>query len=100
MRLKPGVRALGLKPEILLAIMVAESVFLPDELVITSITEGRHSRGSEHYTGMAFDARIRDVGKSRAKEITRNIHVGLGDDYDVVLEETHLHVEFDPKSPY
>ena len=100
MRLKPGVRVLGLKPELLIAIMVADSVFLPDELVLTSVTEGRHSSGSAHYTGMAFDARIRDVGESRAKQIARSIGKHLGGDYDVVLEETHLHVEFDPKSPY
>ncbi len=100
MRLKPGVRVIGIKPELLLAIMVAEREFSPDELVITSVTDGTHMRGSKHYTGMAFDARIRDVVESRAREIARSIGKQLGGDYDVILEESHLHVEYDPKSPY
>ena len=100
MRLKPGVRVLGIKPELLLAIMVTERIFHPDELVITSVTDGSHMRGSEHYTGMAFDARTRHITEARAKEIAHSIGAALGADYDVILEIDHLHVEFDPKTPY
>lgn len=100
MRLKPGVRPLGIKPEILLAIMVAERALLPNELVITSLMDGTHNRASEHYTGMAFDFRTRDLGETRAKEVAHTIGANLGTDYDVVLETDHCHVEYDPKSPY
>jgi hypothetical protein len=100
MRLKPGVRVLGIKPELLLAIMIAERAFHPNELVITSLMDGTHSRGSEHYTGMAFDARTRDVAESRAKELAHSIGAALGSDYDVILEPSHLHIEYDPKAPY
>jgi len=100
MRLKSGVRILGIKPEILLAIMMAERAFRPNEMVITSVTEGSHVRGSEHYTGNAFDCRIRDMSETRAREIAERIGVDLGNDFDVILETDHLHIEFDPKTPY
>jgi len=101
-RLKPGVRILGVKPEILLAIMVADGVFKDHglELVITSITEGTHMRGSEHYTGNAFDFRIRDITEPKVRQICHSIGGSLGADYDVVLETDHGHVEYDPKTPY
>ena len=100
MRLKPGVRLLGIKPEILLAIMVTERAYRPNELVITSIVDGSHMRGSEHYTGMAFDCRTREMSEVRAREIAHQIGADLGADFDVILETDHLHIEFDPKTPY
>jgi len=100
MRLKPGVRILGVKTEILIAIIVTERAFRPNELVITSITEGSHVRGSEHYTGNAFDCRIRDMSEVRAKEIAHQIGSNLGADFDVIMETDHMHIEFDPKTPY
>ena len=100
MRLKPGVRILGVKPEILLAMMVAERAYLPDEMTITSVMEGTHKRGSDHYTGNAFDCRIRHISRARAEEIAHQIGDALGDDFDVVLKPDHLHIEYDPKTPY
>ena len=49
-----------MKPEAVIGIMVSDSIFAPagKELVVTSGVEGRHSRGSAHYQGCAFDLRI------------------------------------------
>ena len=97
MRLKEGVRVAGVRPEIVLAMQVAEVVYQEhqSELVITSVTEGTHSPTSLHYSGAAFDCRIWNVNPRAVRD---SLADRLGEDYDVVLERTHLHVEFQPKS--
>jgi hypothetical protein len=99
MHLKPGVRAAGIRPEIVLALQVAEGVWAAQgqALVVTSLTEGRHSRTSLHYAGAAADLRIWDLDAERAR---RELAEALGEDYDVVLERDHIHCEFQPKSGY
>lgn len=102
LKLKPGTRILGIKPETVLAIAVAQSVFDSKgyDCTITSGVDGRHSRGSRHYSGYAFDLRTRHLPDTDAKQ---RIHLllkqALGADFDVILEPTHIHVEYDPKTP-
>ena len=60
------------------------------ELVITSAAEGSHSAGSLHYDGKAVD--IRKLGLFH-----REIVQILGPGYDVVDEDDHWHIEWDPK---
>lgn len=106
-RIKSGVRIGGLRPELMLAISVAESVWLKHgatELVITSAADGKHKRGSEHYAFLAVDLRthtlglVLDVRKAAVAELQER----LGPDYDVIFEDEnlpteHAHCEFDPK---
>lgn len=98
-QLKRGVRAAGIRPEIVLALQVAEGIWQDQgkALVVTSLTEGRHSRTSLHYSGAAADLRIWDLDAERAR---RELADALGEDYDVVLEQDHIHCEFQPKSGY
>lgn len=100
--LKPGVRIHGLRPETLLGIQVAHSCFAGRglETVVTSVTDGRHSRGSLHYQGAAFDLRTRHVPADAVASLAAGIRTALGGDFDVVVEKTHLHVEYQPKDPY
>ena len=98
MRLKKGVRIRGLRPEVVLAAFMANEVCekLGVEMVITSGTEGKHSWGSLHYSGCAFDFRkwnFSDNGVEARKMLSEK----LGKEFDVVLERTHIHVEFQPK---
>ena len=95
MEIKRGVRARGMSPEILLAIVIAEGIWesLGSELVITSLTDGRHGVGSYHHTGDAVDLRL---PRSRAPEAANKLSHKLGEGYDVVLEGNHIHVEYDP----
>lgn len=95
--LKQGVRVAGIRPEIALAIQVADGVWerQGSELVVTSITDGKHSPTSLHYSGAAADFRIWNIDAQRAKEDLKD---ALGGDYDVVLEKDHIHCEFQPKS--
>ena len=62
------------------------------ELVITSGKDGTHGNGSLHYEGKAVDLRTWNVLDALVKQLKAH----LGPDYDVVLEDTHLHVEYDP----
>lgn len=99
--IKSGVRTLGIRPEIVLALAeVRESYASHGQLkdfVITSVVEGAHKRASLHYTGAAADLR-RPV--LRADEIVADAKGRLGDDFDIVLEGDHLHLEWQPKIPY
>ena len=99
MRLKPGVRIHGIKPEVLFALNVLESIW-PTELVVTCGMEGKHGRGSLHYVGYAVDVRTRDLEPEELAALVSVAKDSLGQDFDVVLEKTHLHVEFQPKEPY
>lgn len=99
MRLKTGVKIQGIRPELLFALNVADRVYNThgEELVITSIKDGKHKVGSKHYSGDAADLRIKFFTEPKKKEVHARLIASLGQDYDVVLHETHIHVEFDPK---
>ena len=64
-----------------------------EEVVVTSTYEGDHSVRSLHYNHNAVDFRR----PKKFREIVARIQDALGNDYDVVLERTHIHVEYDPK---
>ncbi len=98
-KLKPGVRLTGIRPEILFAVMAAERAYnrAGHELVVTSCVDGKHGRGSLHDQGCAVDLRTRDVPADVMQAIVAEIREALGADFDVVLEQDHLHVEYDPE---
>ncbi len=64
-------------------------------MTITSGNDGLHMKESKHYENNAIDIRTRDMNNRNRtfKEIKRD----LGVNYDVILEETHIHIEYDPK---
>jgi hypothetical protein len=67
-----------------------------NDVVITCTTGGVHSVGSYHYYGYAIDFRtshLEDLDERRAFQ--EYLIFSLPFWYDVVLHETHLHVEFD-----
>lgn len=87
----------------------APSLF-SDTVVITSITDGTHSRKSLHYVGRAVDVRfmgrhrmggVLGGSESHSMERTRDwavrLRQQLGVAYDVLVEKDHLHIEWDPK---
>jgi len=99
--IKPGVRLLGLRPETMLGITVVFATYqhFGYQCVLTSVCDGRHSAGSLHYQGAAFDVRIWTVPPDRRQEVAGACREALGADFDVVLESDHLHVEYQPKGP-
>ena len=97
--IKKGVKITGLQPEILLAIIEAREVYreLDAELIITSLLDGKHMPKSFHYKGLAVDLRTRHLSNKDKMIATARLRLMLGPNYDIVLEKTHLHIEFDPK---
>ena len=90
----------GIRPEMVLAATVVMSVyseFSNAECVITSITEGKHGKNSQHYKGFAIDFRTRHIPEKFHNQLRVRTQTALGDEFDVVLEKTHLHVEYDPE---
>lgn len=98
--IKAGVNVTGIKPEIVLAVIMAQAIYARHGagLVITSALDGKHSRGSLHYSGNAIDLRTRHVSRDDAETIADELRAALGAQYDVVLEKDHIHVEFQPKA--
>ncbi len=99
MILKKSVSLKGLQPQILVAVMVANEVYKKygKDLVITSVNDSKHGEGSLHYKGFAIDTRIFYFPKGVAKKVRDEIASRLGDEFDVVLEKDHIHIEYDPK---
>ena len=104
---KYDVRSDGIEPEGAYIVIVAHRVwqrYLRKDLTVTSITDGKHSVNSLHYQGRAIDLRVKDDetglpfdGRHQLIAV-RELRRHLGKDYDVVLEPTHIHVEYDPKT--
>jgi len=63
------------------------------ELNITSTYEGDHGEGSLHYCNDAVDIRRPPAPDSVVKRLKR----ALPKDFDIVLENNHIHIEYDPK---
>ena len=98
MRLKDGVDLTGVSWRMFHAAVVAEAVYAKynAELVITSARDGKHSARSLHYEGLALDLRTRSLMREDVPRVVADMKAALGDDYDVVLESDHIHLEFDP----
>ena len=92
---------LGIQPEILVALFAAAPIWRRhgQELVVTSGTDGEHSEGSLHYSGLAVDLRTRYFGADQVYEVYEDLKKALAGEYDVVLEPSHIHLEFDVKEP-
>lgn len=98
MRLKQGVRVRGVQPEILLGLAMLEREFdaLGHELVVTSLLDGTHKRGSLHYEGLAADIRRRDLSAQECELILRDGRRRLGECFELLLESDHFHLELSP----
>ena len=100
--IKPGVDIRGIKPEALLGVMIIQSVYheFGGDTTITSGLEGRHKTGSKHYDGFAVDIRFFEYMGARIPKfnsLLKQLKEALGDDFDVIQESDHIHVEYDPK---
>ena len=100
--IKEGAEVNGLRPEMVLAYVIAITVYKDYddgdvECVITEATGGHHGVGSLHYVGQAIDLRTWGLTGSEQRSITDRLKVSLGSQYDVVLESDHIHIEYQPK---
>lgn len=99
MQLKTGVKLVGIKPELVLGLLIADSVYrrYDTDMVITSVVDGVHKRKSLHYSGYAADLRIWGFSDKMLQEVANELKKALNGDYDVIIESNHLHLEYDPK---
>lgn len=96
---KNGVDITGLRVEMLVALICADSFFaeIKKDCVVTSGLEGTHSVTSLHYNGLALDFRIRHLNETEIEMFVKNMVISLPQDFDVVREKTHVHIEYQPK---
>lgn len=95
-----NVRLDNLSSQITLAIFASAEIYKANgyDMTITSVSDGKHSRTSLHYTGQAVDLRIREIPESIVSKIHAEIKKALANgDYDVLLESNHIHIEYQPK---
>lgn len=89
-------------------LLVLYSVFQKHglDLMLTEGTGGKHAVGSLHLVGLADDYRSFTVPAELVDTIRKEVYVALGNDaakgikseFDFVLEDTHFHLEFQPKT--
>ena len=105
MQLKECVRLRDLNPQISLAALVVNSIFLKlapkVNCTITSANDSKHMKGSLHYKGAAIDFRTKDFPEDKKTLLVSEVQGALGPEFDVLLEypgedNEHLHVEYDP----
>lgn len=96
--IKPGVSIAKLTPQMAMGytIIMAVGRELSIDVIVTSGDDGKHMENSKHYDGNALDFRIRHVDANRRRFFQKAVQEALGSNFDVVLEPTHLHVEYDP----
>jgi hypothetical protein len=95
--IKQGVDLTGVQSEMTIASLIVYGIFDKhgSPSVITSGRDGHH-RTNVHYLGYALDFRTRHMNPDSLPQIQSEIAAALGPQFDVVLEDDHLHVEFDP----
>jgi hypothetical protein len=98
--IKPGVSLKKLTPQMAVAYTIACFVYYKHTGTWTKITSGDdsvHGKNSLHPAGKALDLHTNTLRPSQVHPIFTELATALGDEYDVVLEADHIHVEYDPK---
>jgi hypothetical protein len=97
---KEGTPYTGLKAMTYQAMFICAEIFNKHQfpLVITSTTDGQHMENSFHYTGEAFDIRTRRMTVVEKTNLFNKIRKALTDYskcFQVIMEENHIHIEYD-----
>lgn len=99
MTFKEGVRVFGGRPEIIWAVITAGQVYREMDnyknFVVTSMRDGTHKRGSDHYVGNAVDLRVWGFSDNERAKARDRISERLTDEYEVFDEGDHIHIGFD-----
>ena len=67
------------------------------DCIVTSGCDGMHQVHSKHYTDEALDLRRFHLEPQELDTVVQALKRTLGQDFDVVIEATHIHLEYDPK---
>lgn len=100
---KTGIYAAQLRWPIVDAINAAHDIYqsLGHDLIITSLHDGKNSHrpDSYHFKDLAVDIRTHILTTGQKKEVKRRLENMLGIRYDVILHDTHIHIEYDYEVP-
>ena len=100
---KPGVIIKKINSQMILALEAVEyawaGLYTDLNPVLTSCNDSRHMVGSRHYQDFAWDFGTinRGVKKEAAGLLVMSIKHRLRENFDVVEEPDHIHIEWDPK---
>ena len=106
MQIKSGVSLLGITPQAVVLLMIANDIYRSEfgiELRLTSGSEGKHGYASLHKSGNAIDIGTRGMQSWTSPEaVSKRLSESSGDEVDVVLEAVgtpneHIHMEWQPK---
>ena len=99
MRIKQGVKLLGIRPEIQASFFAIQRLCdeYGIEFWITCGTNGKHKRSSAHYKGLAIDVRSRDLRAVDKDRFAIELQARLQNEFDVIAHRTHFHCEWDRK---
>jgi hypothetical protein len=98
--IKAGVDLRGIAPQLAIAYTIASNIYQRHcnvPCIITSASDGKHGVNSLHYKGKALDLRTYNLPTASVNLVVHSLKDALGEQFDVVLESDHIHVEFDPK---
>ena len=93
--IKNSVDLRGLSPQMAIAYTIACKCYGQYDCVITSANDSKHGPNSLHYKGQALDLRTRHLNGQGLQSVYHKLKESLGDQFDVVLEADHIHIEFD-----
>ena len=96
--IKSGVDLRGHSPQMAIAYTIATKCYGQYDCVITSANDSKHGPNSLHYKGQALDLRTRHLNGQGLQSVYHKLKESLGDQFDVVLEADHIHVEYQPKT--
>ena len=101
-KLKRGVVIAGVQPPIYFALCAATIAYMREAcapLIVTSLKDSHESRPkSLHNKGLAVDLRTKHVNAMKVAIIAQELHEQLDPlGFDVVMENDHIHIEYDPK---
>ena len=68
------------------------------QAIVTAVEDGRHSVTSRRYAGRAIDLRTRDLEAGVIQDYASELRSALGPGWDVGVESTHIHVEWDRRN--
>ena len=99
MEFAPGCQIQGMTPELLAGLNICDEVYRSWStiMVVKHVKDGQHMRASLHYSGNAADIRTSTLPEGKAEQVATECAEACGGEYDVVLEDTHLHLEYQPK---
>jgi len=105
-KVKKGADISNLNVEMREALPIMASIYdkYGYSMTITSGNDGKHMSGSKHYINDAVDLRIWGIVEDGFLQIIGNEMQEMLDlhksGYQVVIEDDHYHVEWDPKNWY